>query len=186
MSIRSALLALSVFAAAPAGAQSPAAPELGTRLRVQLTPDSPDASEGPAIGTLVARSESVILLDRGGRRGIDTIPQSQVRRIDIATGRRSLGANVLRGTWIGGAILGGAGLIAGAALHNGYECYDGGFCVSAGGGALVGGVLGMATGALLGLMSGSTTQWQRGQPAVRVSFTPTGRGTMMVGLSISH
>ncbi len=184
MRTRSVFLALLVIGSGPAAAQA-VSPAPGARIRILFTPDSPHASPAQTIGTLVAHTDSSLVVDRG-RRGVDTIPQSRIRRIDIAVGHRSLGGNVLRGTWIGGAIVGGVGLIAGAALHNGYECSDGGFCVSAVDGLVVGGVLGMAGGALVGLMSGSTTRWRHGQPVARVAIAPVRDGAVVVGLSISH
>lgn len=184
MRTRSVCLALLAVGSGSAAAQT-VSPEPGARIRVLFTPDPSVASSAEAIGMLVVRTDSSLVVDRG-RRVVDTISQSRIRRIDVAIGHRSLGGNVLRGSWIGGAIVGGVGLIVGAALHDGYSCYDGGFCVSAGDGAVIGGVLGMAGGAVIGLMSGSTTRWQHGQPVVRVTMAPARDGAVMVGLSISH
>src|SRR5215216_2268840 len=143
MPVRSALLAFSVAISVPAAAQTLTTPEAGTRIRVVIAPDSLRDGEDDTKGLFVLRTDSALILDRGGH-ALDTIPTSLIRRVDLQTGTRSAGDNFLRGTMFGAAIGGGAGLLLGAAAHDSYSCSDGGFCMSAGAGALGGGVVGAA------------------------------------------
>jgi hypothetical protein len=162
MVVRWVLLVLSVVISVPVSAQSLRTPEPGARVRVLITPDSPRTARYDAKGLFVIRTDSAIVLDRG-RDGLDTIPASRVRRIDLQIGTRSAGVNFLRGTMFGALIGGGVGLVLGAAAHDSYSCSDGGLCITAGEGALGGGMLGVAVGSLIGLLYGSSEQWQRGE-----------------------
>ena len=160
--VQSALLVLSVVISVPASAQNLTTPEFGTRVRVVFAPDSLNARLHETSGLFVLRTNSGIVLDRGSQ-GLDTIQASLIRRIDRQTGTRSAGTNFLRSTMFGTLIGGGLGLLGGAAAHDSYSCSDGGFCISAGGGALAGGVVGAVLGAIIGLIYGPTEQWQRGE-----------------------
>lgn len=162
MSAPWALLLFSVVTAVPVSAQNLTMPELATRVRVVVAPDSLNAPLHQTSGLLVLRTNSAIVLDRGSQR-LDTIGTSRIRRIDLQTGTRSAGANFLRSTMFGTLIGGGLGLLVGAAAHDGYSCSDGGFCISAGGGALAGGMVGAGVGSIIGLMYGSSEQWRRGE-----------------------
>jgi hypothetical protein len=181
--VRSALLVLSVVVSVPASAQNLTTPEAGTRIRVVIAPDSPNAGRYDTKGLFVVRTDSAIVLDRG-TDGLDTIPASLVRRIDLQTSTRSAGTNFLRGTIFGATIGGGLGLLLGAAAHDSYSCSDGGFCVTAAGGALMGGMLGTAVGSLIGLMYGPSEQWQLGETLSGIRATPAHDGSLMLGISI--
>ena len=162
MSVRSALLVVSVVISAPASAQNLTTPDSGTRVRVVIAPDTSNARPEETSGLFVLRTTSAIVLDPASQ-GLDTIPVSRVRRIDLQIGTRSAGVNFLRSTMFGTLIGGGLGLLVGAMAHDSYSCSDGGFCISAGGGALAGGVVGAGVGAIIGLIYGPTEQWQRGE-----------------------
>ena len=123
------------------------------------------------------------MLDRG-RDGLDTIPVARVRRIDLQTGTRSAGTNFLRSTIFGTAIGGGLGLFLGAAAHSSYSCSDGGFCVTAKGGALLGGGLGGAFGSLVGLMYGPSEQWKLGETVGGIRAARDHDGSFKLGISI--
>jgi hypothetical protein len=183
MFIRSALLILSVVISVPASAQNLTTPEPGTRVRVVIAPDSANARQYDTKGLFVVRTDSAIVLDRG-LDGLDTIPDSRVRRIDLQTGTRSAGANFLRGALLGTAIGGGLGLVLGAAAHDGYSCSDGGFCVTAGEAAVGGGMLGAAVGSLIGLMYGTSEQWQLGETLSGIRATRGRDGSLRLGISI--
>ena len=185
MFVRSALLILSVVISVPASAQNLTTPEPGTRVRVLIAPDSAKARQYDAKGLFVVRTDSAIVLDRGPD-GLDTIPASHVRRIDLQTGTRSAGTNFLRGTIFGATIGGGLGLLLGAAAHSSYSCSDGGFCVSPASSALGGGMLGAAVGSLIGLMYGSSEQWQLGETLSGIHATRGHDGSMRLGISIKH
>jgi hypothetical protein len=160
--VPSVLLVLSVVISIPASAQDLTTPEFGTRVRIVIAPDSSSSRPDETRGLFVLRTDSALVLDRGSR-GLDTIQASLIRRIDWQTGTRSAGTNFLRSTMFGTLIGGGLGLLGGAAAHDSYSCSDGGFCISAGGGALAGGVVGAGVGAIIGLIYGPTEQWQRGE-----------------------
>ena len=187
MFVRSALLILSLVISVPASAsgQNLTTPEPGTRVRVVIAPDSANARQYDTKGLFVVRTDSAIVLDRGPH-GLDTIPASQVRRIDLQTGTRSAGANFLRGALFGTAIGGGLGLVLGAAAHDSYSCSDGGFCVTAGETAVGGGMLGAAVGSLIGLMYGTSEQWQRGERLSGIHATRGHDESMRLGISIKH
>ena len=163
MWVRGALLVLSVVMSSPASAQNLTTPESGTRVRVVIAPDSLGAARlVQRSGLFLLRTSSAIVLERDSQK-LDTIPASHVRRIDVHTGTRSSGENFLRSTTFGTLIGGALGLLVGAAAHDSYSCSDGGFCMSAGAGALAGGVVGAGVGAAIGMIYGPTEQWQRGE-----------------------
>ena len=99
-----------------------------------------------------------------------------------APARRSLGASVAHGALIGAAIGAGAGLLVGAALHDGYSCSDGGFCVTAVGGAIIGAGAGAIVGSIVGLVS--ATAEPSGVREARMIAAPGPGGTMRVGVSL--
>jgi hypothetical protein len=183
MIVRSAFLLLSVVISVPASAQNLTTPEPGTRVRVVITPDAPNTSQYDRKGVFIVRSDSAIVLDRGPD-GLDTIPASRVRRIDLHTSTRSAGTNFLRGTIFGTAIGGGLGLILGAMAHDSYSCSDGGFCVTMAGGMLLGGVLGTGVGSLVGLMYGPSEQWQLGETRTGIRAARGPDGSLRLGISI--
>ena len=183
MFLRLAILILSAGAAVPASAQNFTTPEAGTRIRVIIAPDSNRAGQYDTKGLFVLRTDSTIVLDRGPA-GLDTIPASRIRRIDVQTSTRSAGTNLLRSTIFGAAIGGGVGLLLGAAAHSSYSCSDGGFCMTAAGGGLVGGVLGSAAGALVGLIYGPSEKWRLGETISGVRVEPGHDGSLRLGIFI--
>ena len=187
MLVRSALLILYVVlsVSASASAQNLTTPEPGTRIRVVISPDSGNARQYETEGLFVLRTDSDIILDRGSE-GLDTIPASHVRRIDLGITTRSAGANLLRGTILGASIGGGLGLLLGTAAHSSYSCSDGGFCITAADGVLGGGMLGAVVGSLIGLMSGPSEQWQLGETVSGISATRGHDGSLRLGISIKH
>lgn len=180
MKIRFGSLAVAAMTLLPVPSHAQAAAP-GTRVRVVMAPEAKGRASDPAIGRLVALDDESLVLDRGD--GLDTIPMARVRRVDVRA-KQSIGASVLHGTWLGAVIGGGAGLIAGAAFHDGYSCSDGGFCVSAGAGAVTGGVLGAAVGSIVGLISGTGEHWQRGATRPEVTVIPGRHGALLIGLSL--
>ena len=180
MNIPSALLAVAAMTLLPRVSHAQTATP-GSWVRVVVAPDSGTAAGRPAVGRLLALDDAMLVLDRADR--IDSIPLARIRRVDVRT-TRSVGANVLHGAGIGALIGGAAGLLAGAALHDGYSCYDGGFCVDAGAGAVTGGLVGALVGSVAGLMSGSGEHWRRGQTSARVSAGPGRNGALLIGMSI--
>jgi hypothetical protein len=183
MFLRLAMLVLSVVLSVPASAQNLTTPEAGTRIRVVIAPDSNKADQYDTSGLFVLRTDSAIVLDRG-RDGLDSIPASRVRRIDLQTSTRSAGTNFLRGMIFGATIGGGLGLLLGAAAHDSYSCSDGGFCMTAAGGGLLGGMLGTAVGSLIGLMYGPSEQWQLGETLSGIRAAPGHDGSLRLGISI--
>jgi hypothetical protein len=181
MFVRSAILVLSVFVSLPASAQNLTTPEAGTRIRVVFAPDSHTAGQYDTKGLFVDRTDSAIVLDRGPD-GLDTIPASRIRRIDVQTSTRSAGENIARGMMFGAAIGGGLGFLLAAAEHS---CSDGpGFCVSTGEGAVGGGMLGAAVGSLIGLISGPSERWQLGETLSGIRAAPGHDGSLRLGISI--
>ena len=187
MLVRSTLLIFSVAmsVSASASAQTLTAPEPGARIRVVIAPDSQNSRQYDTKGLLVLRTDSAIVLDRGPD-GLDTIPASRIRRLDVQTSTRSAGTNFLRGTLFGAGIGAGLGLLLGAAGHDSYSCSDGGFCMTAEGGVLLGGMAGTAVGALVGLMYGPSEQWQRGATSSGIRATRGHDGSLRLGISIEH
>ena len=183
MFLRLAVLVLSAVVAVPASAQDLTTPEAGTRIRVIIAPDSNKAGQSDTRGLFVLRTDSAIVLDRGAT-GLDTIPASRIRRIDVQTSTRSAGTNFLRSTIFGATIGGGLGLLLGAAAHSSYSCSDGGFCMTAAGGGLVGGMLGTAAGALIGLMYGPSEKWRLGETMGGIGAAPGHDGSLRLGISI--
>lgn len=148
-----------------------------------IAPDSNEAGEYDTRGLFVLRTDSTIVLDRGPD-GLDTIPASRVRRIDLHTSTRSAGTNFLRGMMFGATMGGGLGLLLGAAAHSSYSCSDGGFCMTPVGGGLLGGIAGTAVGSLIGLIYGPSEQWQLGETLSGIRAAPGHDGSLRLGISI--
>lgn len=155
-------------------------PELAVGARVRVT--SPRHYLNRDITTVTElRGDSMVVT---GKMGTRTIALSNVTALDVSTGTRN---NVGRYALIGlgaGALL---GVTAGATAKD--DCEDDlGFCpVPVSGGqfaaasALIGGALGVVTGAITGSLH-RTERWEK-YPGVRASIAPSASGGVTLRVS---
>ena len=130
------------------------APVAGERIRVR------QAGEPSRVGTLVALANDTLVVRWENDSATARLPVAQVSQLDVSRGsQRRVMSRLGRGFMIGagaGAVLGGVG----GAME---DCEGELFCVGPAGGALIGGVVFGATGALIGALTGlaPSERWER-------------------------
>jgi hypothetical protein len=155
-------------------------------IRIRLTPS--DTAQKPLIGTPVSIGPGVVRLVPDGKRDTLSVATTSILRLEESRGRRSnLGRGAVRGAMAGVLV----GVISGAASggssdHCSSNCSTTGDAVATG--AVFVGMLGLAVGSVVGLLS-SHEQWTampmvaldrthgagRVSLAVRIRFPDTSR-----------
>lgn len=151
----------------------------GSRVRIR----HPGA--GPRTGTLVALAADTLVVRWTDAADSARIPVSQVSRLDVSRGsQRRIMSRMGGGLAIGAA----AGAVIGLALGVAEDCEAELFCITPAGGALVGGVLFGATGAVVGALTGirPSERWERVplEPGRVAVLVPT-RGHGVLGIAIA-
>jgi hypothetical protein len=136
--------------------------------RVRITPADPSPV---IIGELLAVSDSTLMVRRQRAAGDITIPRYAVLHLEISRGT-SRGMSALRGALLGSVIGGVVGY---------YSGNDNGYWVDRQGAAILGGITGVATGSLIGLVVGSFERWEDAAVPMRLSVEPMGGGSLSIG-----
>ena len=125
----------------------------GTRVRFS------HPGEGTRAGTFVALTGDTLEVTLPGRTDPTHLPLDQVTQLDVSHGMQR---QPLRRAGIGFLVGGVVGAVGGAAAESGCERTEG-FCLGAGGGAIIGGVFYGAVGGILGLAAGviPSESWER-------------------------
>ena len=156
------------------------APAPGARIRVA----HPDA--GIRVGTLIALANDTLVVRWADDSATARLPIAQVSRMDVSRGsERRIMSRLGRGFGIGaasGALLGGVG----GAME---DCEGELFCIGPVGGAVLGGAVLGAAGAVIGALTGLTPseRWERARlNSGRVALLlPTRRHGQAIGLAIA-
>jgi hypothetical protein len=156
------------------------APVAGERIRVR------QAGEASRVGTLVALANDTLAVRWANDSATARLPIGQVSQLEVSRGsQRRVMSRLGRGFMIGagaGAVLGGVG----GAME---DCEGELFCVGPAGGALIGGVVFGATGAVIGALTGlaPSERWERARldPRRVTLLLPTRIERKGIGLAVA-
>ena len=126
----------------------------GSRVRVT------HPGEGTRVGTVVALTADTLEVRFAGRSDAALMPLDQVTRVDVSRGRER---RVLRRAGVGFFVGAGIGAVSGAISESQCRPETDYICLSAGGGALVGGAFFGTVGGLVGAIAGlvPSERWER-------------------------
>jgi hypothetical protein len=170
-------LALGIACSAVSPAQAPVSLNAGSRIRIR-TQDS------TRILILVGFSTDSVVVRHAADAPLETLPLSQIRRLEVSAGKRTPGQGMRRGLGLGLLIGGGTGIVLG--LADGDD--DPGIVsFTAGEKAMMGGLFLGGLGGIAGLITGGTypgEQWQRASTTgARLSVVPQSSGGLALTVS---
>lgn len=185
--MRRTVLLVLIFLALGAGAAHAQEVQPGARVRVTVPSLNPRL---PLVGTVASvDGETLVLREDGRADGATTIPLDAIRRLEVSTGQRTVGAGRARGARVG-AIAGFVlGFVGGFVVDAGQDIENADLGASAGTGLLVG-AGGAAGGALLGGFLGGRAREMfipvalPGAEAPRVSVSPARGGGTAVTVTL--
>jgi hypothetical protein len=178
------LLSLPIFSHAaaqelPREEETPADSSLIAGKRLRLLVARPSAPGSIFIGTVVAVTDSSIVLRLDRSREARAIPRDSVARLEVSRGRNVSGA-VLRGALIGGGVGALVGAIAGEdCSQDDFICFDRAETIP------LGALLFAGLGSVVGLLVGSREKWGKPVTFPRVGIAPASGGGVTMSASLS-